>query len=77
MFIPSLNDLAKVGDSRYTLTILAAKRSRQLIEGAKPLIKTNSTKPVSIALEEIVAGKVKYVRQSNKEIKQVNDDVKE
>lgn len=77
MYIPSLNDLAKVGDSRYTLAILAAKRSRQLIEGSKPLIETNSTKPVSIALEEIVAGKVKYVRQSNKEIKQVNDDVKE
>ncbi len=69
MYIPSLNDLAKVGDSRYTLAILAAKRSRQLIEGSKPLIETNSTKPVSIALEEIVSGKVKYVRQSDKVVK--------
>ena len=46
MYIPSLNQLAKVGDSRYTLAVLTAKRSRQLIDGAKPLIKTNSTKPV-------------------------------
>ncbi len=62
MYIPSLNQLAKVGDSRYTLAVLTAKRSRQLIDGAKPLIKTNSTKPVSIALEEIVLEKVKYTR---------------
>ncbi len=63
MYIPSLNELAKVGDSRYTLAVLTAKRSRQLIEGAKPLVNTKSTKPVSIALEEIVSEKVKYIRK--------------
>lgn len=66
MYIPSFNELAKVGDSRYTLAVLTAKRSRQLIEGAKPLIETKSTKPVSIALEEIVSEKVKYTRKNNK-----------
>ncbi|NLY77339.1 MAG: DNA-directed RNA polymerase subunit omega [Tissierellia bacterium] len=69
MYIPSLNELAKVGDSRYTLAVLTAKRSRQIIEGSKPLIKTNSTKPVSIALEEIVSQKVTYIRNSGKDIK--------
>lgn len=69
MYIPSLNELAKIADSRYTLAMLAAKRSRQLIEGVKPLVKTTSTKPVSIALEEIVEGKVKYKRPEIKGIK--------
>jgi len=62
MFIPSINELTKIADSRYTLVMLASKRSRQLIEGKEPLVKTSSNKPVSIALEEIVKGKVKYRR---------------
>ncbi len=32
--------------------------AEQLIDGAKPLIKTKSKKPVAIALQEIKAGKV-------------------
>lgn len=62
MFIPSINDLAKYADSRYTLVMLVAKRSRQLIEGQKPLVESSSNKPVTLALEEIVQGKVKYKR---------------
>jgi DNA-directed RNA polymerase subunit omega len=62
MFIPSINELTKIADSRYTLVMLASKRSRQIIEGQKPLVDTSSNKPVSIALEEIVKGKVKYKR---------------
>lgn len=33
MFIPSINELSKFADSRYTLVMLAAKRSRQIIDG--------------------------------------------
>lgn len=62
MFIPSINGLAKYADSRYTLVMLVAKRSRQLIEGQKPLVESSSNKPVTLALEEIVQGKVKYKR---------------
>ncbi|GFN36350.1 DNA-directed RNA polymerase subunit omega [Tepidimicrobium xylanilyticum] len=62
MYSPSINELAKIADSRYTLVMLTAKRSRQLVDGAKPLIETNSTKPVTIAIEEIMAGKLKYKR---------------
>ncbi|NLW39766.1 MAG: DNA-directed RNA polymerase subunit omega [Tissierellia bacterium] len=60
MYSPSLNELAKIADSRYTLVMLAAKRSRQLVDGAKPLIETDSTKPVTIAIEEIMARKINY-----------------
>ncbi|HSH36170.1 DNA-directed RNA polymerase subunit omega [Schnuerera sp.] len=69
MFNPSINELSNIADSRYTLVMLAAKRSRQLVEGAKPLIETSSTKPVSIAIEEIIEGKLKYKRPEIKGIK--------
>jgi DNA-directed RNA polymerase subunit omega len=69
MYNPSINELSKIGDSRYTLVMLAAKRSRQLVDGAKPFIETESTKPVSIAIEEIVEGKITYIRPEIKGIK--------
>ncbi len=69
MYNPSINQLSNIADSRYTLVMLAAKRSRQLVDGAKPLIETNSTKPVSIAIEEIVEGKITYHRPDIRGIK--------
>jgi len=44
--------------SRYSLVVAAAKRARQLKEGAVPLIKCHSQHPLTIALHEIAAGKV-------------------
>ncbi|NLJ78580.1 MAG: DNA-directed RNA polymerase subunit omega [Tissierellia bacterium] len=60
MYNPSINKLSNIGESRYTLVMLTAKRSRELMEGAEPLIETELIKPVSIAIEEIVAKKVSY-----------------
>jgi len=69
MFRPSINELSNIADSRYTLVMLAAKRSRELVDGAEPLIETDSTKPVSIAIEEIVEGKITYHRPDIRGIK--------
>jgi DNA-directed RNA polymerase subunit omega len=44
--------------SRYSLVVLAAKRAKQIKEGSPVLIETASTNPLTIALEEIAAGKV-------------------
>ncbi|MEW6048181.1 MAG: DNA-directed RNA polymerase subunit omega [Bacillota bacterium] len=44
--------------SRYTLVTAAARRARQLLEGAPPLVSVNSTKPVTIALREVYEGAV-------------------
>lgn len=60
MLNPSFEGILKEGDSIYTLVMLASKRARQIIEGSKPLIETDSKKPVSIAIEEILAGKITY-----------------
>lgn len=60
MLNPSFDHVLDKGDSRYTLVMLTAKRARQIVEGSESLIETDSHKPVTIAIEEIVAEKVKY-----------------
>lgn len=60
MIIPSFNDIKKVTDSRYSLVMLASKRAKQLVNGSEPLVEINSSKPVSIALEEIMEGKITF-----------------
>ncbi len=60
MLNQSFDHVLKKGDSKYTLVMLASKRARQLVDNAEPLVKTESTKPVSIAIEEIVAGEITY-----------------
>ena len=57
---PTLESLMKRVDSKYTLVTLAAKRARQLTEGDKPLVDVDTTKVVSIAMEEIDQGKITY-----------------
>ncbi len=57
-------------DSPYTLVIAAAKRARALNDGSQPLIEYSSTnKPVTIAMNEIIAGKVDYIRKKVDSIK--------
>ncbi len=42
--------------SRYRLAILAAQRTRQLLEGAAPTVTTRYAKSTSVALVEILKG---------------------
>ncbi len=57
MIFPYMDVLENWG-SKYALTILAAKRAKQIKEGASPLIRTQSKNPLTIALEEIALGKI-------------------
>lgn len=63
---PSLDDLMKKVDSRYTLVVMAAKRARLLTEAGEG--EENGSKPVTRALMEIAEGKVKFrhTRQGRK-----------
>ncbi len=78
MIYPSIEDLLAQVDSKFSLVTLAAKRGRQinsyfsqLGEGlgsiVPPQVASVSRKPLSIALEEIVAGKVTYTRREETE----------
>lgn len=62
MINPPLNELLKKVDCKYTLAALVAKRAREIVEGDEALVETNSSKPVTIAMEEVVQDKVGYRR---------------
>ena len=57
---PTLESLMKKVDSKYTLVTLAAKRARELTDGDEPLVDVETTRVVSIAMEEIDQGKITY-----------------
>ena len=47
-------------DSNYRYVLVAARRARQIQNGARPIVEAHSRKPCRIAEEEIQAGKVKW-----------------
>lgn len=72
---PPIDDLLDKVDSKYTLCIVASKRARQIndmIHGVRDhalltmptseIAKITSTKPLSLALDEVAAGDVAYER---------------
>lgn len=73
MIEPRIDDLRKHVDSSYSLVIIAAKRARQINsyhqqigeglgfdDAPPPLIQSPSRNFVTMALEEIAAGKIAY-----------------
>jgi DNA-directed RNA polymerase subunit omega len=70
MLHPSYTDLIDVankgveeGDepivsSRYSIILAAAKRARQLVDGADPLVSGNEKKPLSVAVEELAEDQI-------------------
>ena len=65
MIYPSADLIELQVESKYALVILAAKRAKQIKEGSRSLIKTDSVNPLTIALEEIAAGAVSYQFDEN------------
>ena len=64
MLNPTFNQESTQDESRYTLVMIVAKRARQLVDGSKPLVETNSSKPVTIAIEELLQDKIEYENPS-------------
>ena len=75
MIHPRIDELLDQVDSRYALVIVAAKRARQinnyhhqLGEGTfdefPPLVESRSKNYLTMSLEEIAEGKIKYTYQS-------------
>ena len=56
----AIEELLKQCGSVYKLVILAARRAKEIAEGAPPLVETGQRKATSIALEEILQGRVLY-----------------
>lgn len=57
-----------VVNSRYSIVIAAAKRARQIVGGAEPLVPdANGKKPLSVAVEELYTGDVKILSEEEEE----------
>ena len=56
--LPSPDILNEYPLGKFVLSNLAAKRAKQLREGALPLVQVESRHPLTIALAEIAAGKI-------------------
>lgn len=85
MLHPSYTDLMKVVNSevepgeqpvvnsRYSIVLATAKRARQIIDGADPLVNVTYPKPLSIAVEELYRSKVKIVSDDEKKDDEINN----
>lgn len=79
----TVEDCLKVIPNRFELTLIAAKRARDLaVGGAEPLVDPQGDKPTVIALREIAAGYTHFDRPEEsiemmfaREIKKSEDEV--
>ncbi len=68
--LESVSETAQPGEediveSRYSIVIAAAKRTRELVDGAEPLVEgMNGRKALSTAVEEIYEKKVRIVEST-------------
>ena len=56
--IVTLDDLYLIVPNKFELVMIAAKRARQIKDKIPKLVVTESVNPVTIALEELAAGKI-------------------
>lgn len=79
MLHPTYNDIMEVVNknseegeepvikSRYSVVIAAAKRARQIIDGAPELVNEPDKKPLSVAVDELYQDKVKILGEGGEE----------
>ena len=61
----TVEDCLKKVESRFELVILAARRAKMIMKGAKPLVEADNRSIVN-ALREVAAGKVKFEHPEGK-----------
>ncbi|HET8998623.1 MAG TPA: DNA-directed RNA polymerase subunit omega [bacterium] len=59
MIRPPLEALLEKIENKYGLVVAVSKRARVLKEGQLPMVDVASSNPVTVALEEIAAGKIR------------------
>jgi len=63
----TVEDCLKSVESRFELVILAARRAKMIMKGAKPLVDADN-RPIVTALREVASGKVRFKRPGDKEM---------
>lgn len=59
-------------DSKFRLALLSAKRAKQLVNGSRKKIDMIAENPLTIAIEEVYQGKIKYKILSEDEMERLN-----
>lgn len=62
----TVEDCLRKVESRFELVMLAARRAKMIMKGAKPLVDADN-RPIVTALREVAAGKVKFKHPGEKE----------
>ena len=70
----TVEDCLPLVDNRFALVLLAAKRARQLMAGARPLLETSKNKPPVLSLREVATGRVKFNRDVRETLSGKYDD---
>jgi DNA-directed RNA polymerase subunit omega len=63
-----INELIKQTGNRYVLSMLVAKRTKQIVDGYPPLLDTFKDIPIYMADEEVLGGYISYKEQEDKPI---------
>ena len=66
----TVEDCMQRVETRFELVHLAAKRSKQLVKGSRPLVQSTN-KEIVTALREIAAGEVYFERKQTLEEKEI------
>ena len=61
----TVEDCLRKVESRFELVILAARRAKMIMKGAKPLVESDNRSIVN-ALREVASGNVKFEHPENK-----------
>jgi DNA-directed RNA polymerase subunit omega len=69
----TVEDCLKKVESRFELVILAGRRAKMIMKGAKPLVESTN-RPIVSALREVAAGKVKFIDPKEKATEPPHDE---
>ena len=70
----SIDELIDMVDSRYSLVTIISKRARQIIDGSEAMVKTDTIKPVGIAIEEFYEKKFEPIYDYDKYKKELEEN---
>ncbi|MGI6359542.1 MAG: DNA-directed RNA polymerase subunit omega [Acholeplasmatales bacterium] len=68
MRYPSIDELLEVVDSKYKLAYIAAKRAKTIQFEGTSLQEFKCVKPVGVALEEVLEGKIQCIFEEKVEL---------
>ncbi len=63
----TVEDCLSYVENRFALVHLAAKRTRQILKGSRPLIDPRGEKPTVVSLREIAAGQIELEWEKEEE----------